>query len=183
MPDASFPSPYCVELGLGICAANKCPRFSRPESRLESSSVQVIFSVIEPAIAFTAKFKVAIPIVRRFRPTRRHEEINRHRTPECRHPQSVIYGLDVHSPVASVSIGVVVAVVHQGLQFELKRAAGPGQRILDICSICSLLHPNALLEVPICTGECPNRSCSIEPKTLNVPVALRIEGSIGPSIS
>src|SRR6516165_219966 len=98
MPGTSLPSPKGVEFGLGIRAAKKCPRLSGPESCLKRSRVQVIFSVIEHAAPFTAKVKITIPVVGRFRSARRHEEINRHRILECRYPKSMIHGVDVHSP-------------------------------------------------------------------------------------
>ena len=118
----------------------------RNEFHMHRSHKQIVLTIVQPARSFFGQEKVAVPLMLLFESRVGAENIKRDRAVECGNLDSVLDGPDLHPPIASMRIRMEVAIVDKRLHSQANRPASPEQRILDVGSVLTLAHPDALFE-------------------------------------
>src|SRR6266536_3100348 len=144
--------------------------------------MQMVFMVVEPTVARDSQIEIAIPVVGWFGTRFCTQQVEWGGAVEGIHSQTVTYRLDAHLPVARVGTRVIVAITDQSLDRQIQRLTRAYKPVLDIGGIGALLHPHALFEQSVSAGKGPYRSCTLEAKALDVPIALRVDCPARPAV-
>ena len=126
---ARGPSQVTVQIGVRLRAEHQCQGLTGFQPGAEGGYVQVVFAVVQAAVALTRQIVIAIPFVGRFEDdgcmSERHrsaQEIVGNRAIERRDAQATLDGRNTHAPVAGVGVEVKVAIIDQGLAHQLHRS-------------------------------------------------------------
>ena len=142
----------------------------------------MILDRVEPALALTGKVEVPVPGMSdpRFRAIGQQQQ--RRGAVERRHAEPVLDRRHVHLPAVAAGGPVIVAVVHEHLEFEREAAACSQHTIADVRRVGALLHPDTLLDERVGDRVGPHRGRPLEGEAFDRPVPVGLDRVPGPAV-
>src|ERR1700746_3607338 len=110
-----------IKLRFFVCCQYESDTQGGAELFAEDCCEQVVLLVVQTSVVLPRQITIVVPLVARRAFGIGSQEVERRCACKGNNSCSVLYRVDLHTPISCVSARVEVAIVHQGFPFQLDR--------------------------------------------------------------